>query len=49
MRKTLNFLAENPSHPGLQSHEIDELTHRYGMKVWQSYLENRKPAAGRIF
>ena len=21
----------------------------YGVKVWQSYLENRTPAAGRIF
>ena len=22
---------------------------RYGQKVWESYLENHKPAAGRIF
>lgn len=47
--KTVTFLAENPSHPGLASHEISDLTKRYGMKVWQSYLENRKPAAGRLF
>jgi len=25
------------------------LTRRYVVKVWQSYLENRTPAAGRIF
>jgi hypothetical protein len=47
--KTVTFLAEKPGHPGLASHEISDLTRRYGMKVWQSYLENRKPAAGRIF
>ena len=47
--KTMSFLAENPGHPGLASHEISDLTRRYGAKVWQSYLENRKPAAGRVF
>lgn len=47
--KTVTFLAENPGHPGLASHEISDLTKRYGVKVWQSYLENRKPAAGRVF
>ena len=47
--KAMYFLSENPRHPGLESHEISSLTRRYGMKVWQSYLENKKPAAGRIF
>ena len=47
--KTVTYLAENPGHPGLASHEISDLTKRYGVKVWQSYLENRKPAAGRVF
>jgi len=47
--KTATLLAENPTHPGLSSHEISSLTERYGLKVWQSYLENRTPAAGRIF
>jgi hypothetical protein len=47
--KTVTLLAENPAHPGLSSHEISSLTDRYGLKVWQSYLENRTPAAGRIF
>jgi len=49
LRKTVLLLAENPGHPGLASHEISDLTKRYGPKVWQSYLENRKPAAGRLF
>ena len=34
---------------GLHSHEITELTSRYGLKVWESYLENNTPSAGRIF
>lgn len=27
----------------------EALTRRYKQKVWQSYLENNKPATGRIF
>ena len=47
--KAMRLIAENPRHPGLQSHEISSLTARYGMKVWESYLENNTPKAGRIF
>ncbi len=28
---------------------IDPLTRRYGIRVWQSYLENRTSAAMRMF
>ena len=47
--KTLGFLNQNPRHPGLASHEIDDLTRKFGFKVFQSYLENKTPAAGRLF
>ena len=47
--KTLNFLRENPRHNSLSSHEIPDLTRKYGFKVFQSYLENDTPAAGRLF
>src|ERR1039458_865762 len=47
--KALGYLEVNPRHNSLESHEIDPLTRRYGVKVWQSYLENETPAAGRIF
>lgn len=47
--KALKLLAENPMHPSLQSHEIPPLTRRYGMKVWQSYLENKTSGAMRMF
>lgn len=47
--KAFGFLSQNPRHPGLSSHEISDLSRRYGMKVWESYLENNTPSAGRIF
>ncbi len=36
----LKKIASDPFYKGLQTHEIAPLTKRYGMKVWQSYLEN---------
>ena len=42
-------LSSDPKYPGLCTHDIEALTKRYGKKVWESYLENNKPAAGRIF
>jgi hypothetical protein len=47
--KALGYLSENPRHNSLASHEIDELTRKYGIKIFQSYLESNTPAAGRIF
>ncbi len=49
LARAIAHLQENPFHPGLQSHEIEALTARYGQKVFESYLENNTPAAGRIF
>ena len=49
LAKAVKHLARDPRHPGLQSHEIDRLTERYGQKVFQSYLENNTPSAGRVF
>ena len=47
--KAMVLLANDPRYPGLQSHEIEVLTLRYGTKVWCSYLQNNTPAVGRIF
>ena len=47
--KALFHISQNPRHRGLETHEITSLSNRYGMKVWQSYLENKTPAAGRLF
>jgi len=49
MGKAMHLIANNPRHTGLHTHEIEALTSRYGIKVWQSYLENNTPSAGRIF
>lgn len=46
---TFKKLSEDPKYPGLCSHEIKVLTKRYGIKVFESYMENNKPRAGRIF
>jgi hypothetical protein len=49
--KTLRFLQENPKHPGLKSHEYDDLDHPFETKgkVWESYIQNKTPGAYRIF
>ena len=47
--QALKHLSSNPRYSGLGTHDIDDLTTRYGMKVWQSYLENRNSMARRMF
>ncbi|MBD3393613.1 MAG: hypothetical protein GF410_16475 [Chitinivibrionales bacterium] len=47
--RALNHLSLDPRYPSLNSHEIEPLSKIAGFKVWQSYLENKTPAAGRIF
>ena len=42
-------LANNPQYPSLNTHEIVPLSKRYGMKVWQSYLENKRSGARRMY
>ena len=49
MGKAMKLIASNPRHPGLETHEIKALSKRCGVKVWQSYLENKTPKAGRIY
>ncbi len=47
--KAMRLISKNPSYPGLHTHDITEMTEREGIRIWQSYLENNKPAAGRIY
>ena len=47
--KAMKLLASNHAYPGLHTHEIGPLSKRYGMKVWQSYLENRNSRAMRMY
>jgi hypothetical protein len=46
---TMAHLSLDPFYPGLHSHEISELTQRYGIKVFQSYLENHNSSAFRMY
>ncbi len=45
----LKKLSDDPFYPSLQTHEIPPLSKRYGVKVWQSYLENKTSGARRMY
>jgi hypothetical protein len=47
--KALGYLSVDPRHNSLASHEISDLSRKHGIKIFQSYLENNTPGAGRIF
>jgi len=47
--KAMKLLSHDPFHPGLQTHEIKPLSMRYGIKVFQSYLENSNSRAMRMY
>ncbi len=47
--KALKLLSTDPQYPSLKTHEIEPLSKRYGMKVWQSYLENKRSGARRMY
>jgi hypothetical protein len=49
VRKGVPEILDDPSHPGLNTHDISDLTRRYGRKVFQSYLENKTPSAARMY
>ncbi len=42
--RAIQILSSNPRHPGFKTHEIDELSKKYGLKIWQSYLDQGKTA-----
>lgn len=47
--KAFRLLESDPRSNSLATHEIDSLSKIYGFKIFQSYLENNVPSAGRIF
>jgi hypothetical protein len=47
--KAINHLMQNPSYPGLESHEIKVLSRAFGKKIFESYIENKCPSARRFF
>ncbi len=49
VRKTIQLLADNPRHPGLQTHEYISLRGPQGEKVFEAYAQQKTPAAYRVF
>lgn len=51
VHKTLQLLAANPKHPGLQTHEYHSLVNPFDAtaKVFEAYAQNQTPGAYRIF
>jgi hypothetical protein len=51
VHKTVQLLASNPKHPGLETHEFHSLAHPYDnkQKVLVAYAQNRTPGAYRVF
>jgi hypothetical protein len=49
VRKCILLLAQDPRHPGLQTHEYESLIGPAGEKVFEAYAEQPTPAAYCVF
>ncbi len=51
VRNTVQFLAADPRHPSLQTHEYDSLPHPFDstQKVFVAYAQQHAPSAYRVF
>ena len=49
VRKTLRYLETNLRSKSLQTHEYQSLTSRYGIKVFEAYVQQKIPGAYRVF
>ncbi len=49
VRRCLALLETNPRHPGLNCHIYSTLSGPQGVSVWEAYVENKTPAAWRVF
>lgn len=49
VRRALARLEQDPRHPGLHSHQYESFPLDKDVKVWDSYVENHRPSAWRIF
>lgn len=51
VKKTLQYLRENPRHPGLHTHPYSSLEHPWdpSQKVFEAYVQNNTSAAYRVF
>ncbi len=49
VKKAIEFLAGDPRHNSLQTHEFMSLKGPGGEKVFEAYAEHKTPAAYRVF
>ncbi len=51
VHKTIAYLAKNPKHPSLNTHEYDSIPNPYhkDQKVFEASAQNRTPGAYRVF
>jgi hypothetical protein len=49
VRKTLGYLETNLRTKSLQTHKYDSLTRRYGIEVFEAYVQQDTPGAFRVF
>jgi len=51
VHEALKNLAQNPRHPGLNTHEYDGIPNPYdkNQKVFEAYAQNKTPGTYRIF
>jgi hypothetical protein len=49
VRKTMGLIETNLRHPSLNTHEFTSLKGPNGEKVFEAYVQQRTPAAYRIF
>jgi hypothetical protein len=47
--KTLGLMQTNLRHPGLKTHKYDSLSGPDEEEVFEAYVENKTPAAFRVF
>ena len=47
--KTLGLMETNLRHPSLNTHKYESLTGANGEEVFEAYVENKTPAAFRVF
>jgi hypothetical protein len=49
VKKTIKFLATNPRHNSLRTHEYLTIKSLKGEKIFEAYAQNKTPAAYRVF
>jgi len=49
VKKTIEYLALNPRHNSLQTHEFTSLKGPNGEKIFEAYAQQKTPAAFRVF